>query len=172
MDKYPGFQKGEKSVLGDYRSIYCFCFRAKKEKTLMILIKEWDIGTYKRKWWSHRAYMGSLRINLVEFQVCAMALPSSWHPWHHNFYRSLVENVEIRQVDDCTFGFLVVETLLQGSLLVCPIRHCYWYFGWESLEDLCRWHRTRRNSKLFEKPYQYSKIIPSWNSRLQYKGKI
>jgi len=40
-----------------------------------------------------------------------------------------VENVEICEVDDHTLGFLVVETLLQGSLVLCPLgKHKYIHF--------------------------------------------
>lgn len=35
--------------------------------------------------------------------------------------------------------------------------------------DFYRWHRTRRDSKWLKKPYQYSKIIPGLNGRLQHK---
>lgn len=60
----------------------------------------------------------------------------------HDFHRSLVES-ELCEVDDHTAVF---ETLFQGSLVFCPIRHYYQSFD-EDRRRFLLGDKTRRYSK-------------------------
>lgn len=89
------------------------------------------------------------------------------------FLEALWKNVEICEVDDCAFGFLVVETLLQGSLALCLIHHCYWYFEWESWKIYVDDIEPGGIANYLRNPINHLKLYPAWiaSCNIREKGK-